>query len=39
MMFTGKTDELTREYFNSIMISPRYLDSDIPSLETELWIR
>ena len=35
MMFTGKTDELTREYFNSIMISPRYLDSDIPSLETE----
>lgn len=36
-MFTAKTDELTREYFNSIMVTPRYLDSDIPSLKTEIF--
>lgn len=35
-MYTSDTDELTREYFNSIMIMPRYLDSDIPSLETKV---
>lgn len=33
-VFTSDTDELTREYFNSIMISPRYLDSQIPSTDT-----
>lgn len=36
-MLTKNTDELTREFFNSIMITPRYLDSDIPSLKTEIF--
>ena len=36
-MYTAKTDEITREYFNSLMVTPRYLDSDIPSLETEFF--
>ncbi|MCQ2493211.1 MAG: alpha-hydroxy-acid oxidizing protein [Lachnospiraceae bacterium] len=37
MGYTAKTDELTREYFDSILISTRYLDSDLPSLDMELW--
>jgi len=37
MGYTVKTDEITREYFDSILISTRYLDSDLPSLEMELW--
>lgn len=36
-MYTAKTDELTREYFNSLMVTPRYLDSDLPSLDTEIF--
>lgn len=34
---TTKTDEITREYFDSMLISPRYLDGDLPSLGMELW--
>lgn len=34
---TTKTDEITREFFDSMLISPRYLDADLPSLEMELW--
>lgn len=34
---TSKTDEITREYFDSLLISPRYLDSDLPSLDTEIF--
>ncbi len=26
---TAKTDEITREYFDSILVTPRYLDSDL----------
>ena len=37
MNYTVKTDELTREYFDSILISTRYLDSDLPNLEMELF--
>lgn len=37
MEFKVKTDDLTREYFDSILISTRYLDSDLPSLDMELW--
>lgn len=37
MGYTAKTDELTREYFDSILISTRYLDSDLPSLDMELF--
>ncbi|MCQ2520141.1 MAG: alpha-hydroxy-acid oxidizing protein [Lachnospiraceae bacterium] len=34
---TAKTDELTREYFNSIMVTPRYIDSDLPNLSVNLF--
>ncbi len=33
---TAKTDEITREYFNSMLITPRYLDSDLPDLSVDL---
>lgn len=29
---TSKTDEITREYLNSILITPRYLDSELPDI-------
>ena len=29
---TSKTDEITRAYFNSMLITPRYLDSDLPDI-------
>lgn len=37
MGFTAKTDEITREYFDSILISTRYLDTDLASTETEIF--
>ena len=45
MSFTSNTDELTREYFDSIMITPRYLMNDkqdslanaLPDTSFELW--
>lgn len=36
---TFKTDEITREYFNSMLIIPRYLDSDLPDINIELFNR
>lgn len=36
---TSKTDEITREYFNSILITPRYLDSDLPDISIEMFGR
>lgn len=36
-MFTSDTDEITREYFNSVMISTKYLDCVIPSTKTEIF--
>ena len=36
-MFTKNSDEITRQYFDSIMISTRYLDSDIPDISTEFF--
>lgn len=37
MGYSKKSDEITREYFDSILISTRYLDSDLPDLSTELF--
>ena len=34
---TSKTDEITREYFNSILVTPRYLDSDLPDISIEMF--
>ena len=36
---TAKTDEITREYFDSMLITPRYLDSDLPDLSIEMFGR
>ena len=36
-MYTRNTDELTREYFDSIMVVPRYLDGDIPDISIEFF--
>lgn len=36
---TSKTDEITREYFNSLLITPRYLDSDLPDISIEMFGR
>ena len=38
-MYTRNTDELTREYFDSIMVMPRYLDGDIPDISIEFFGR
>lgn len=38
-MYTKNTDEITRQYFDSILISTRYLDSDIPDISTNLFGR
>ncbi len=34
---TSKTDDITRDYFNSILITPRYLDSELPDLSVSLF--
>lgn len=34
---TSKTDEITREYFNSMLITPRYLDGDLPDISIEMF--
>lgn len=36
---TAKTDEITREFFNSMLITPRYLDSEIPDISIEMFGR
>lgn len=36
---TTKTDEITREYFNSLLITPRYLDSDLPDISINMFGR
>lgn len=38
-IYTSKTDEITRQYFDSIMFTPRYLDSDLADTTTELFGR
>lgn len=37
MGFSAKTDEITRDYFDSILVSTRYLDSDLPNTGMELF--
>lgn len=37
MGYAKKSDEITREYFDSILITPRYLDSDLPDAGMDLW--
>lgn len=37
MGYTDRTDEITREYFNSMLVVPKYLDSDIADTKIELF--
>lgn len=34
---TSKTDAITREYFDSMLITPMYLDSDLPDISMEMF--
>lgn len=37
MSYASRSDEITRDYFNSILVSTSYIDSDIPSTALELF--
>lgn len=37
MGYARKSDEITRDYFDSILISPRYIDSDLADTGMDLW--
>lgn len=37
MGFTSNSDEITRQYFDSMLLESRLLDSDLPSTETTIW--
>lgn len=37
MTYPRKPDEITRDYFDSILVTTRYIDSDLPSTEMELF--
>lgn len=37
MEYTSNSDKLTRDYFDSLLLESRYLDSDIPSTKMQLF--
>jgi len=37
MEYTANSDKITRDYFDSLLIEPRYIDSDLPSTKFELY--
>ncbi len=37
MEYTANSDKITRDYFDSLLIEPRYIDSDLPSTKLELY--
>lgn len=37
MEYTSNADRLTRQYFDSLLIEPRYLDSAVPSTKLDLY--
>ena len=37
MGFTSNSDEITRQYFDSMLLESRLLDTDLPSIETTIW--
>lgn len=37
MGFAGDSNEITRKYFDSILLNTRYIDSDLPDMTTELF--
>lgn len=36
-MFTSSSDKITRDFFDSILIEPRYIDSDLPTTDVEIF--
>ena len=39
MEYTGNSDKITRDYFDSLLLEPRYIDSTLPSTKLELYGR
>ena len=39
MEYTSNSDKITRDYFDSLMLEARYIDSDLPSTKLELYGR
>lgn len=39
MTLTSSSDKITRDYFDSLLLETRYLDSGLPSTEMELFGR
>lgn len=37
MSYTADSNQITREYFDSILLETRYIDSDLPSTKMTLW--
>ena len=37
MEYTANSDKITRDYFDSLLIEPRYIDSDLPSTKFQLY--
>lgn len=37
MAYTADSNQVTRDYFDSILLETRYIDSDLPSTKMELW--
>ncbi len=36
-MYTSSSDKITRDFFDSLLIEPRYIDSDLPSTNIEIF--
>ena len=39
MEYTSNSDKITRDYFDSLLLEARYIDSDLPSTKLELYDR
>ncbi|MCR4954205.1 MAG: alpha-hydroxy-acid oxidizing protein [Treponema sp.] len=39
MEYTANSDKITRDYFDSLLLEPRYIDSTLPSTKLELYGR
>lgn len=37
MQLTSDSNKITRDYFDSLLVETRYIDSDLPSTKMELW--
>ena len=37
MEYTASSDKITRDYFDSLLLEARYIDSDLPSTKFELY--